>query len=141
MADLKEKILAVLRQRRVASLATVTPDGAPWVRYVVPQVDDDLTLLVPTHARSRKVAHLRANPEVHLTTGVSNMETARHYVQVQGTAEVLDDADAKEAAWRPHLASYFKGADDPDYVLLRIRPYRIEYVSADSWSPEIWTAA
>lgn len=141
MADLKEKILAVLRQRRVASLATVTPDGKPWVRYVVPQVDEDLTLTVPTHLRSRKVAHLRTNPEVHLTTGVTRMETARHYVQVQGTAEIQDDAEAKQAAWRPHLAAYFKGADDPDYVILRIRPYRIEYVTADSGSPEIWTAA
>ncbi len=141
MADLTEKILDVLRQRRVASFATVTEDGKPWVRYVVPTASDDLRLTFPTHLKSRKVAHLRRNPEVHLTTGVTRLETARRYVQVQGTAEIRDDAEAKRAHWVSFLHHYFQGPEDPDYVLVVVTPYRIEYVTMDSWSPEVWTAA
>jgi general stress protein 26 len=141
MADLTEKILDVLRQRRVASFATVTEDGKPWVRYVVPTADDDFRLTFPTHLKSRKVAHIRRNPEVHLTTGVTRLETARRYVQVQGTAEIRDDAEAKRAHWVPFLHNYFEGPEDPDYALVVVTPYRIEYVTMDSWSPEVWTAA
>ena len=139
MADLKKKILDVLIQRRVSAFATVTEDGHPWVRYVVAFPDEELSLTFPTHLKSRKVAHIRRNPEVHLTTGVSNFETARNYVQVQGTAEIVTDEKLRKAHWRPFLGNYFEGADDPDYCLVVIRPYRIEYVSMDAWHPEVWT--
>jgi len=141
MADLKKKILDVLIQRRVAALATVTEDGKPWVRYVVPAPDEELNLTFPTHRKSRKIAHIRRNPEVHLTTGVANLETARHYVQVQGTAEIVDDEASRKAHFRPYLQAYFEGPEDPDYVLVVVKPYRIEYVSMDSWNPEVWVPA
>ena len=138
---LAAEILDVLRQRRVASFATVTPDGKPWVRYVVVTVDDELRITFPTHEKSRKVAQLRSNPEVHLTTGVTQLETARRYVQVQGTAAVVTDAAAKKAHWKEFLGAYFSGDDDPDYCLVVITPYRIELVRADSWTPRVWTPA
>ena len=141
MADLKKKILEVLIQRRVAAFATVTEDGKPWVRYVVASPDEDLNLTFPTHLKSRKVAHLRRNPEAHLTCGVAALETARHYVQVAGTAEIVTEEAARKAHWRPFLSNYFQGPDDPDYCLVVVKPYRIEYVSMDAWSPEIWTPA
>ena len=46
MADVKARILEILQpgQMFLASLATVTEDGKPWVRYVSPKIADDLTL-------------------------------------------------------------------------------------------------
>ena len=140
--DLKARIYDVLKQRRVACFATVTAENKPWVRYVVATADPEtLSLTFATHLKSRKVGQIRANPEVHLCTGVSNLETARHYVQVQGTAEVVTDAAAKQAYWKDSLASYFSGPDDPDYSLVVITPYRIEYLSATATEPLVWTAA
>lgn len=142
MSDaLKAEILDVLRQRRVASFATVTPEGKPWVRYVVVSADEQLRLTFPTHAKSRKVSQIRANPEVHLTMGVAQLETARTYVQVAGTAEIVNDAALKQAEWRPFLTAYFRGPDDPDYCLVIVTPYRIELVSADAWEPRVWMPA
>lgn len=141
MIDLKARILEVLKTRRVASLATVTPDGKPWVRYVVPTVDEALGLTFATHLRSRKVAHIRANPEVHLTAGVTQLETARSYVQVQGTAEIVTDTGAKKAYWKEHLRVYFQGPEDLDYCLVVITPYRIELVSSHSTAPQVWMPA
>ena len=48
MADLKEKILEIIRQPHLAAFATVTADGRPWVRYVMPFADEDLTVRFST---------------------------------------------------------------------------------------------
>jgi len=141
MSDLKSKILKVLKQKRMAALGTVTADGKPWVRFVVATPDEELRLTFPTHLKSRKVGHIRANPEVHLTMGVTSLETARHYVQVQGTAEIVTDPAAKKAHWKGWLHGYFEGPEDPSYCLVVITPYRIEHVAMDSWAPEVWTPA
>ena len=44
MRELEEKIRAVIGQPHLASLATVTEDGKPWVRYVAPVGAEDLTV-------------------------------------------------------------------------------------------------
>ncbi len=36
MSDLKERIPDVIGKPHMAGLATVTEDGRPWVRYVMP---------------------------------------------------------------------------------------------------------
>ncbi|UCD31644.1 MAG: pyridoxamine 5'-phosphate oxidase family protein, partial [Desulfobacterales bacterium] len=59
-----------------------------------------------------KVAQVNNNPQVHLTLGVTDLETAESYVQVQGTAQVLTDAATKKAVWYEHLASIFSGPED-----------------------------
>ena len=141
MTDLKARILDVLKTRRVASLATVTSEGKPWVRYVVPTPDEELRLTFATHLRSRKVAQIRDNPEVHLTQGVTRLETARSYVQVQGTASIVTDPAAKKAYWRDHLTAYFQGPEDADYCLVVITPYRIELLSAEATEPQVWMPA
>ena len=141
MSELKKRILDVISQRRVAAFATVTPEGKPWVRYVVPRADEELTLTFATFLDSRKVAQVKKNPEVHLTTGVSNLETARQYVQVQGLAEVVTDDSERTAYWQDHLKVYFTGPDDPNYCLMVIKPYRIELVSMTGQDPEVWTAS
>lgn len=141
MSDLKNRIFGVVSQRRVAGLATVTEDGKPWVRYVVPQADRDLTITFSTFLDSRKVAQVRKNPEVHLTTGVASLETARQYVQIQGLAGIVTEKEALRAYWHDHLKVYFSGPDDPNYCLIEIRPYRIELVSMTGGDPEVWTSS
>jgi general stress protein 26 len=122
-------------------LATVTEDGKPWVRYVTPMADENLTLWMATFIRSRKVAQIRKNPEVHLTLGVTTMETAESYLQIQGWAEILTDEKTKKTVWLDQLKAIFSGPDDPNYVVCRITPYRIEYQKmAPGAPPEVWEA-
>ncbi len=48
MTDLKQKLAEKMRGVNLWSLATVTQDHRPWVRYVVPtRIDDDLTVWEP----------------------------------------------------------------------------------------------
>lgn len=137
---LKEKILAKLTGPTLCALATVTEDGKPWVRYVMLSADEHLTLWGATFAGFRKVAHIRKNPEVHLVTGAKDMETAESYLQIQARAEILTDAAAKKAMWNDYLKNIFSGPDDPNYVVCKISPYRIEYCKMDRSPAEVWEA-
>jgi len=102
-------------------------DIYPEKRYCTPMADENLTIWTATSVDSRKVAQIRKNPEAHLTTGVTDMETADSYLQIQGRAEILTDETTKKAVWNDHLKNIFSGSDDPNYCVCRITPYRIEY--------------
>jgi len=135
---LKRKILAKLNQPTLCALATVTEDGRPWVRYVTPFADENLILWMATRADSRKVAQIRQNPEVHLTTGITDPKIPMPYLQIQGRAQILTDGDTKKAVWSDYLSNIFSGPDDPNYVVCRIVPYRIEWQGSEAPSPQVW---
>jgi general stress protein 26 len=137
---LKRKILAKLTAPTLCVLATVTEDGKPWARYVTPFADENLTIWMATFANSRKINQIRKNPEVHLTTGVTDAQGAMPYLQIQGRAEILMDGETKKAVWSDYLAKVFSGPDDPNYVVCRIIPHRIEWQATGAVPPEVWEA-
>jgi len=139
MNDLKQKILAKMNDHTLASFATITEDGAPWVRYVVIKADEQLNIWFATFKNSRKIKHITKNPEVHLGLGVTDMAAAS-WMQVQGRATILEDAETKKAVWYDMLEPVFKGPEDPNLVVCKVTPYRIEYYAMNSPSPEVWEA-
>lgn len=138
MSDLQTRILDLVQKHRLAALATITEDGKPWARYVAINVAPDLTIRTATFRNSRKVAQVKNNPEVHLTCGYAGNATTS-YVQIQGRAEVTDDRQERYALWNDHFKAYFQGPDDPNYVVMVIRPYRIELMTDASHQPQVWT--
>ena len=138
MSDLKEKIRAKMDEPTIANLATITEDGKPWVRYVTVRADEDLNIWVSTFVNSRKAAQIAKNPEVHLSTGFTTMETTESYIQVQGRAEVSTDERLKKEKWYPELEDIFSGPDDPLYAVIKIAPYRVEFQQMGPMPPEIW---
>jgi general stress protein 26 len=138
MPDLREKILAIIGRPVLASLATVTEEGRPWVRYVMATADATLTIRVATFLSSRKVRHIRRHPEVHLAAGAASLATAGNYVQVEGRAEVLTDEAERHAVWREQYRAYFSGPDDPELCVLRITPARIELQGDAAEPAEVW---
>lgn len=135
---LKKKIVAKLAAPTLCVLATITEEGKPWARYVTPFADNNLTIWLATSAGSRKVAQIRKNPEVHLTTGVFDPHIAMPYLQIEARADILDDQETKKAVWSDYLTRVFSGPDDPDYVVCRITPYRIEWQPESRGTPEVW---
>ena len=140
MPTLKEKICTVLRPLQLSSLATIAEEGKPWVRYVMTQGADDLSIRFATFARSRKVAQISANPEVHLTLGVTDPGAMISYLQIQGRARFSTGAADRHGFWSEMLAAYFSGPDDPDYAVVIVTPYRIELATPGTQTPEVWTA-
>jgi general stress protein 26 len=139
MSQLKQRILEVFKGPCLSGLATITKDGTPWVRYVMAEASDDMTFRCSTLMNFRKVDQIAANPEVHLTCGITDPMKMTPYLQIQGRAEVVNDAESKEAFWSDRLKMVFSGPDDPNYGVVVIRPYRIEYQVVGS-APEVWEA-
>lgn len=140
MSDLKERILKVIGVPHLAGLATVTEDGKPWVRYVMPVADEEMTIRFSTFLNARKVKHIEKNPSVHLVCGVTDPENWDNYIQIEGRAEVTSDKGEKEAFWNDELSAYFEGPDDPAYAVVRVEPTRIEFYSKEKMDMEIWEA-
>ena len=141
MSELQDRIYAILKEPQLAGLATVTEDGKPWVRYVMTLATDDLTVRCATFVTARKVGQIEANPEVHLTCGITSPTQMVPYLQIQGRARLNTSDEARHAFWTGMLAHIFDGPDDPKYGVLEITPYRIEFCSPGKYEPEVWTAA
>lgn len=140
MVGLEQSILRTLPRGQpfLASFATITEDGKPWVRDVTAVASEDLSLRLCTSINSRKVAQIRRNPEVHLLCGVTDPANVEAYLQIQGRADVSTSKAEREALWREGLRNYFSGPDDPDYAIVIVKPYRIELYTAASLEPEVW---
>ena len=89
MSDLKEKILEKMKNHTLASLVTIAEDGRPWTRYVVVKADDQLNIWIAIFKNSRNTLHVAKNPEVHLTLGVSDPQTAVSWLQIQVASLVI----------------------------------------------------
>lgn len=136
--ELKKKILDVMYSYPVGSVATIK-DGTPWVRYMVIQPQDDLTLYTTTFALARKVSQIKKNENIHIAFGFDPKNWALPFVNVDGSAEVLTDAETKKKCWKEEYKQYYKGPDDPNYIIMKITPRVIEYMTAGARQPEVYT--
>jgi general stress protein 26 len=140
MSDLKDRIYKILAQPQLAGLATITQDGKPWVRYVMTAASPDLTIRCATFVSARKVKQVKKNPEVHLTCGVTDPQKMAPYLQIQGRAAINTSREARHGFWSDMLSPIFHGPDDPNYAVIEIKPYHIEYCSPGTFEPEVWKA-
>ena len=138
MASLYDRIWKILGRRQTAALATITAAGPPWVRYVTISADADFTLRFYTSLGSRKAGEMAANPNVHLTCGNLQPPDDSAFLQIAGRAEIRRDNKTKAEHWNEEWRRYFKGPDDPDYIMVFVRPTRIEYNGPGSFVPEAW---
>jgi general stress protein 26 len=138
MPDLKDRILDLVKVPCLAGFSTITKDGKPWVRYVRTFASDDLTFRFSSFVNARKVAQIESNPEVHLTCGITHLTDLTPYLQIQGHAEFTTDREARHAFWSDALSAVFKGPDDPNYGVVVVRPYRIEFCRVGVLEPEVW---
>ncbi len=138
MSDLKERIYEAGKDIQLLNFATITEDGRPWVRYVVGKADKDLTFRFCTSKDTKKCREIKKNPNVHISLGAADLETAKNWLQVAGTAEVSADKAERDAFWFDELKNYFSGPDDPNYCIIIIKPSRIEFGTMGSMTPEVW---
>jgi len=140
MDDLRAKIHDLIKERQLMPVATITEEGTPWVRYVTASGDEDLTIRFVTSLRSRKVAHIRSNPAVHLVCGAKTLESTENYLQIAGRAEISTDEKERRRLWNDNLKSYFSGPDDPNYCVVIVKPYWIELMGMTEMVPLVWEA-
>jgi general stress protein 26 len=138
MSDLKEKIFEAAKELQLVNIATVTEDGKPWVRYVMAKADNDLVFRFCSRLDTKKIRHIKNNPNVHISLGVTSLETAKNWLQVEGKAEASTDKNERHAFWFDELKNFFKGPDDPAYCIVIVKPSRIELGTMGSMQNEVW---
>ncbi len=131
---LKDGILKVIEGEHVAAVATIS-EGKPAVRFMALVGIDDMNLIGATMKSSRKVQQIKATPVVALSIW-SGEKYTDPYVVIQSEAEVHDDLETKKKFWDPKLEPYFQTPDNPEYVVLKFVPQRIEYYH--DMGMEVW---
>ena len=119
----------VMRAARYTTLITIGEESHPQARIVDPFAPEtDLTIWIATNPLTRKVQDIRRDPRVTLlyfNTG------ALEYVTVLGRAELVTEASEKARRWKPEWKTFYTDENrGPDYLLIRVRPIRLEVVSA-----------
>lgn len=139
----REGLVEFVRPRHRMVLSTRRRDGSPQLSPVTGGVDDQGRIVIATYPERAKTANVRRDPAVSVM--VQSDEWNGPWVQVDGTAEVLDVPDAVEP-----LVEYFRSiagehSDWDEYraamvkqgkSLLRVTPERWGPVATGGFPPD-----
>jgi PPOX class probable F420-dependent enzyme len=127
-------LLEFLRPRHHAILMTTRRDGRPQSSPNTCGVDADGRIVISTYPERAKAANVRRNPQVSVC--VLSDDFGGPWVQVDGTAEVLDLPEALEP-----LVEYFRciSGEHPDWEeyrqAMREQGKSLIRVTVDAWGP------
>jgi general stress protein 26 len=130
--ELKARAREVIGKCMFPAFATVDEHGCPQMRAMMPvTVGDDFTVYYVTSRMTAKCRQISANPKVStLWTEIVDPMKDWRSVLIKGEAGISDDKALKERFWMEELRQIFPtGADDPNYVILVIKP--TEMILAD----------
>jgi PPOX class probable F420-dependent enzyme len=138
------QLIEFLRPRHRAVVVTRRKDGSPQMSPVSYGVDVEGRIVISTYPQRAKIRNARRDPRASVC--VLSDDWNDPYVQVDGTAEVLDLPEALEP-----LVEYFRviSGEHPDWdeyreamrrqgkCLLRITPERWGPVATGGFPPEL----
>ncbi len=128
--DLEEFV----RPRHHGTLVTRRRDGSPQMSPVTCGLDAEGRIVVSTYPQRAKAANARRDPQVSML--IHSDEWDGPYVQVDGTAEVIDMPDAVEP-----LVEYFRciSGEHPDWDeyrdAMRQQNKSLIRVTVERWGP------
>ncbi|MFG6497602.1 pyridoxamine 5'-phosphate oxidase family protein [Fictibacillus sp. UD] len=132
--QIKNKLFEVLEKKQTGVLATVK-NNKPHSRYMT-FFHDDLTFYTPTSIDTHKAEEIQDNPNVHVLVGYEGEGYNDPYLEIEGTATIRDDQGLKEKFWNDQMKHYFEGPNDPNYILLEIKPSLIRLMNAGEHEPQ-----
>ena len=130
----RDQLLEFVRPRHHATLVTRRSDGMPQMSPVTCGLDTDGRIVVSTYPQRAKARNARKDPRVSLVVHSDDWDGP--YVQVDGTAEVLDMPEALEP-----LVEYFRciSGEHPDWDeyrdAMRKQDKSLIRVTPERWGP------
>ncbi|MGY1744391.1 PPOX class F420-dependent oxidoreductase [Blastococcus sp. SYSU D00695] len=130
----RDALLEFLRPRHKALLLTRRASGGPQLSPVTCGVDGQGRVVVSTYPQRAKVANARRDPAVSLCVLSDDFDGP--WVQVDGTAEVLDLPEALEP-----LVEYYRSisGEHPDWdeyrAAMRRQGKSLLRVTVSAWGP------
>ncbi|OQQ25138.1 PPOX class F420-dependent enzyme [Prescottella equi] len=130
----REQLLEFVRPRHRAVLITHKRSGGLQISPVTSGVDEEGRIVISTYPQRAKATNVRRDPSVSVCVLSDDFNGA--YVQIDGTAEVLDMPDALEP-----LVEYFRciSGEHPDWDeyrdAMRKQDKSLIRITIDSWGP------
>jgi len=132
----RDQLIDFVRPRHRVTLVTTRIDGRPQLSPVTAGVDDSGRIVISTYPGRAKTVNSRRDPRVSIL--VHSADWDGPYVQVDGSAEVLDmpDREAEDA-----LVEYFRciSGEHPDWAEYRAAMRRhgksLIRVTIERWGP------
>ncbi|GAB7002852.1 TIGR03618 family F420-dependent PPOX class oxidoreductase [Nocardioides sp. AN3] len=130
----REELLDFVRPRHGWVLMTSRADGRPQLSPVTGGVDELGRLVVSTYPDRAKAVNLRRNPAA--TVLVASDGLSDPWVQVDGSAEVLDMPEAEDA-----LVDYYRciSGEHPDWEeyrsAMRLQGKSLIRITIERWGP------
>jgi PPOX class probable F420-dependent enzyme len=130
----REELLEFLRPRHKGTLVTHRRDGRPQMSPVSCGVDTEGRIVVSTYPERAKAVNLRRDPRVSMLVHSDDWDDP--YVQVDGTAEVLDMPEALEG-----LVEYYRciAGEHPDWdeyrAAMRKQDKSLIRITIEGWGP------
>jgi PPOX class probable F420-dependent enzyme len=130
----RETLLEFVRPRHKGTLVTTRKDGRPQMSPVACGVDGEGRIVVSTYPERAKAVNLRRDPRVSIL--IHSDDWNDPYVQVDGTAEVLDMPEALEP-----LVEYYRciAGEHPDWDEYRQAMARQDKslirITVERWGP------
>ena len=130
----RDEMLDFVRPRHKGTLVTRRRDGSPQMSPVTCGVDDAGRVVVSTYPQRAKAANARRDPQVSIL--IHSDEWDGPYVQLDGTAEVIDMPDAVEP-----LVGYFRciSGEHPDWDeyrdAMRTQNKSLVRITVERWGP------
>jgi PPOX class probable F420-dependent enzyme len=130
----RDELLEFIRPRHQAIVITTRADGRPQASPVTCGVDEQGRIVVATYPERAKTRNARRDQ--HVSVLVLSDDFGGPWVQVDGTAEVLDIPDAVEP-----LVDYFRSisGEHPDWAEYRAamvaQGKSLLRVTPESWGP------
>lgn len=116
----------IIRETTYCALVTIDSTGQPQIRTMNPfPADDQLITWFATSRTSRKVREIKQNPKVCVYW--ANHVSAKGYVNITGTAEIIDDKELLLKMKR----DYWEGIPNwqNKFVLIKIVPKTLEVIN------------
>ncbi|WP_143965541.1 PPOX class F420-dependent oxidoreductase [Gordonia zhaorongruii] len=130
----RNDLLDFVRPRHQMILTTTRRDGSPQMSPVTAGVDNDGRIVIATYPGRAKTANAKRAPHVSLLVLSEKFNAA--WVQVDGTAEVLDMPESEDA-----LVDYFRSisGEHPDWdeyrAAMRLQNKSLIRVTPTRWGP------
>ena len=140
----REALNDFVRPRHHAVLVTTRSDGSPQMSPVTCGLDGEGRIVISTYPQRAKARNARRRPEVSVLVLSDEFDDA--YVQVDGTAEVLDLPDALEplveyfrviSGEHPNWDEYRSAMTKQGKCLIRVTVERWGPVATGGFPPEL----
>jgi general stress protein 26 len=114
--------VSIINGSEYVILSTIGADGFPESRAMLNLKDkhQGLTLFFTSNTSSRKVSQIKENSKASAYFCINREWTG---LMLSGRIEIVSDPKEKRDIWTDGWEVYYpKGADDPDYTVLKLTP-------------------